>query len=63
MTKQELLDLLEEYDDEDEIDINEIMEEAEMHRQRVIEELEERQHASGFFAFQDEMEIFRRERE
>ena len=35
--------------------------EAEEERERTIEELEERQHDSGFYAFQDTMEIYRRE--
>ena len=35
--------------------------EAEMKKQLIIEELEERQHDSGFYAFQDTMEMYRRE--
>ena len=36
--------------------------EAECERQELIEELEERQHQSGFYAFQDMLEMYRRER-
>lgn len=36
--------------------------EAEEERERIIEELEERQHQSGFYAFQDLMDMYRSER-
>ena len=36
--------------------------EAEEERERIIEELEERQHQSGFYVFQDLMEMYRSER-
>ena len=65
MTKAELLELLDGVDDDFEIDPWELRrmerEAAEEHERR-IEELEERQHQSGFYAFQDRMEMFRRER-
>ena len=35
--------------------------EAEQEHMALIEELEERQHDSGFYAFQDTMEMMRRE--
>ena len=57
MTKSDLINLLEDYDDDDEIDFAEI----ERQRMEFIEELEERQHQSGFYAFQDMMEMRRRE--
>lgn len=36
--------------------------EAEAEHKRMIEELEERQHQSGFYVFQDVMEMYRSER-
>lgn len=36
--------------------------EAECERQELIEELEERQYQSGFYAFQDMLEMYRSER-
>ena len=36
--------------------------EAAEEAQALIDELEERQHNSGFYAFQDTMEMYRRER-
>ena len=36
--------------------------EAEEAKERLIEELEERQHANGFYAFQDLMQMRRNER-
>ena len=36
--------------------------EAEMERECIIEDLEERQHQSGFYAFQDLMDTYRFER-
>lgn len=37
-------------------------EEAAEEREYLIEEIEERQHKSGFYAFQDLMDMYRRER-
>ena len=37
-------------------------EEAEREHEERIEELEERQHASGFYAFQDLLEMYKSER-
>ena len=62
MTKQELLDIISEYDENDEIDLAEILREQEERRQALIEEIEERQHNSGFYAFQDTLDMYRRER-
>ena len=66
MTKQELIDLLDSYDEEQEIDLSRLAreierEQAEEH-ERFIEELEERQHQSGFYSFQDELYNWRMER-
>lgn len=66
MTKEELLEYLDDYEDGEEVDLAEIRREiardkAERHAM-FIEELEENQHASGFYAFQDTLEMFRRER-
>ena len=62
MTKEHLIELLEGYDDDEEVDLNELMRDVEEERERRIEELEERQHQSGFYAFQDMMDMRRRER-
>ena len=67
MTKRQLIDVLDEFDDDEEIDFGEVdfvgyfreLEEAESER---IEALEERQHATGFYAFQDKMAMMRFER-
>lgn len=62
MTKQELLQIISEYGEYDEIDLAEIMREQEERRQALIEEIEEWQHNSGFYVFQDTIEMYRRER-
>lgn len=62
MTKQQIMDYLEGYDNEEDVSINEMLRDmAEAERDR-IEELEERQHQSGFYAFQDQMALWRYER-
>lgn len=65
MTKSELIELLEDIDDDEEVtpsDIRKWEREAAEERERFIDELEERQHQSGFYAFQDRLEMYRRER-
>lgn len=65
MTKAELIELLDGLDDDEQVtasDIRQWEREAAEERERFIEELEERQHQSGFYAFQDRLEMFRRER-
>ena len=65
MTKVELIGLLDEMDDDEEVtasDIRQWEREAAEAREQMIEDLEERQHESGFYAFQDRLEMFRRER-
>lgn len=62
MTTRELMEYIAEHNVDDDTDIYELMEEIEQRRQQMIEEIEERQHASGFYAFQDTMEMMRRER-
>lgn len=62
MTKEQLMLLIDNYDDDEEIDLNELTREFEEEKERRIEELEERQHQSGFYAFQDLMDMWRRER-
>lgn len=65
MTKEQMLEFLEQYEDGDVIDEYELARYhqsiAEAH-ERFVEELEERQHASGFYAQQDVIEMYRRER-
>lgn len=51
MTKEQMLASLERYEDDEVID----------EYDRFIEELEERQHASGFYVQQDIIEMYRRE--
>lgn len=62
MTKQEMLKYLDTYDEDEEIDLCELERELEERRQERIAELEERQENNGFYAFQDAMENWRRER-
>lgn len=65
MTKAELIELLEDLDDDAEVtahDVREWEREAAEERELYIDELEERQHQSGFYAFQDRLEMYRRER-
>lgn len=65
MTKREMMDFLSRYDEGDQIDEYEMAEyirDIEEAREHMIEEIEERQHASGFYAFQDTMDMYRRER-
>ena len=65
-TKEEILDYLDMFDDDEEIDINDLISELnyikQERHQMLIEELEERQHQSGFYAFQDKMAMWRYER-
>lgn len=46
----------------DDTDLNEIYRDIDEERQRKIEEQEERQHASGMYAQQDLIDMYRRER-
>lgn len=62
MTKEQLIEMLDEYEDGEEIDLAEILREQEERRARLIEEIEERQHNNGFYTFQDTLEMYRRER-
>ena len=62
MKKEKLLAIIEDLDDDDDVDLNEIAREEYERREELINELEERQHASGFYAFQDMMDMWRRER-
>ena len=62
MTKKFLLDLLCDLDDSAEIDLDEIANEIEQARLDRIAEIEERQHNSGFYVFQDMMDRRRMER-
>lgn len=67
MTKQDLINMLEGYDDDEVLDVNETINmiyeayEAEMHEYRMML-LEERQHDSGMYAQQDLIDMYRRER-
>lgn len=64
MTKAELIELLEDFEGED--DINEAISDAlrmmAEARAEMIECVEERQHASGMYAQQDLIDAYRRER-
>lgn len=60
MTNTELMAILRMYPDG--TDINEIYRDIDEERQRKIEEQEERQHASGMYAQQDLIDMYRRER-
>ena len=62
MTKAELIAMVDGLDDVDEVDIGLLEREAAEERERRIEDLEERQHQSGFYAFQDQMWNWRNER-
>lgn len=62
MTKAQVMSLLSEFEDDEEVDMDELNRIEYERRQALIEEIEERQHASGFYAFQDLMEMRRRER-
>lgn len=62
MTKEQIFDILDDYDDTDEINLNEIMRDFYEAREAMIEEIEERQHKSGFYAQQDLIDMYRRER-
>lgn len=59
MTKQQMIELLDEYEDDE--DISDLLQDLEERHLELIDELEERQHASGFYAFQDLMDMRRRE--
>ncbi len=66
MTKEQMLEFLEQYEDGDVIDEYELVRYQQSiaeARERFIEELEERQYASGFYAQQDVIEMYRRERQ
>ena len=65
MTKEQMLEFLEQYEDGDIIDEYELaryQQSITEARERFVEELEERQYASGFYAQQDVIEMYRRER-
>lgn len=65
MTKEQMLDFLERYEDDEVIDEYELARYqqfiAEAH-ECFIKELEKRQHASGFYVQQDIIEMYCRER-
>lgn len=60
MTTAELMEILRMYPDD--TDINEVFRDMDEERQRKIEEQEERQHASGMYAQQDLIDMYRIER-
>lgn len=62
MTKADLLNMLDDYDEDDEVDLNELERARAEERAEFIERIEERQHQTGFYEFQDKMEMYRRER-
>ncbi len=64
MTKAELIELLDRYgyDEDDEVDLNELERIRAEERAELVERIEERQHQTGFYEFQDRIEMYRRER-
>jgi len=64
MTRAELIEMCDRYgiEEDDEVDLNKLERMRAEERAEFIERIEERQHDSGFYAFQDTMEIYRRER-
>ena len=64
MTKAELIELLDRYgyDEGDEVDLNELERIRAEERAELVERIEERQHQTGFYEFQDRIEMYRRER-
>ena len=62
MTKADVLNMLDDYDEDDEVDLNELERARAEERAEFIERIEERQHQTGFYEFQDKMEMYRRER-
>ena len=64
MTRAELIELCDRYgiEEDDEVDLNELERIRAEERAEMIESIEERQHDSGFYAFQDKIEMYRRER-
>ena len=63
VTKDWLQDYLEDLEDDEEIDLGQIERDYAEERERYIEDLEERQHDSGFYSFQDTLWMYRRERQ
>ena len=61
MTKKEIEKCLLGLPDDYEVDLNELARDADEAHMQFIEELEERQSASGFYAFQDTMDRRRME--
>jgi len=64
MTRAELIELCDRYgiEKDDEVDMNDLAQARAEERAEFIERIEERQHMSGFYAFQDKLEMCRRER-
>lgn len=69
MTKKDVLDLMNDYEEDDEVSglnlmerINQFLIDEAEQRERMLERLEERQHDSGMYAQQDLIDSYRRER-
>ena len=64
MTRAELSEMCDRYgiEEDDEVDLNELERMRAEEHQEYVERIEERQHDSGFYAFQDTIEMYRRER-
>ena len=65
VSKQRLLEILDEYDDDarfDEYELSRILRDEEEAKQEMIERAVERLHKSGFYAQQDLIDSYRRER-
>lgn len=64
MTRAELIELCDRYgiEEDDEVDLNELERIRAEERAELIERIEERQHQTGFYEFQDRIEMYRQER-
>lgn len=65
MTKEMLMEFLEGYEDGEQVceqDLARFYQDVADAQERMVEEIEERQYASGFYAFQDSLDMMRRER-
>lgn len=69
MTKKDVLDLMNDYEEDDEVSglnlmerINQFLIDEAEQRERLLERLEERQHDSGMYVQQDLIDMYRRER-
>ena len=63
ITKKQVLEYLDKYyDDDDEVDLDEVYNAIYERHARLVERLEEEQHETGFYSFQDKLYNWRNER-